>query len=128
VPCHSSLQAERRAAEQYAADLQKQIAREKALAEAEGRIKEARDNEDVNRRAALLRYQEEVGAWGWQGWQGVVVIRGWLGCVPGGWGFAVVAGSFLHRMKGPAPARGDRALLLSAVNIMLSFDNNALEA
>lgn len=33
------LQAERRAAEQYAADLQKQIARETALAEAEGRIK-----------------------------------------------------------------------------------------
>lgn len=61
----SRAQAERRAAEQYAADLQKQIAREKALAEAEGRIKEARDNEDVNRRAALLKYQEEVrGAWG----------------------------------------------------------------
>lgn len=54
------IQAERRAAEQYAADLQKQVQREKALAEAEGRIKEARDNEDVNRRAALLKYQEEA--------------------------------------------------------------------
>ncbi|GIL58833.1 hypothetical protein Vafri_13806 [Volvox africanus] len=54
------IQAERRAAEQYAADMQKQIQRERALAEAEGRIKEARENEDVNRRAALLKYQEET--------------------------------------------------------------------
>jgi hypothetical protein len=37
------------------ADLQKQVQREKALAEAEGRIKENRDNEDINRRAAILR-------------------------------------------------------------------------
>jgi ATPase family AAA domain-containing protein 3A/B len=36
-------------------DLQKQVEREKALAEAEGRIKENRENEDVNRRAALLK-------------------------------------------------------------------------
>jgi hypothetical protein len=42
------------------ADLQKQIQRERAMAEAEGRIKEARENEDVNRRAALLKYQEET--------------------------------------------------------------------
>lgn len=35
------------------ADLQKQVQREKALAEAEGRIKEARDNEDVNRRCVV---------------------------------------------------------------------------
>lgn len=54
------IQAERRAAEQYAADLQKQIQREKALSEAEGRIKENRENEDVNRRAALLKYGEET--------------------------------------------------------------------
>eukprot|EP00201_Polytomella_parva_P015887 CAMPEP_0175066940 /NCGR_PEP_ID=MMETSP0052_2-20121109/16801_1 /TAXON_ID=51329 ORGANISM="Polytomella parva, Strain SAG 63-3" /NCGR_SAMPLE_ID=MMETSP0052_2 /ASSEMBLY_ACC=CAM_ASM_000194 /LENGTH=600 /DNA_ID=CAMNT_0016333725 /DNA_START=31 /DNA_END=1833 /DNA_ORIENTATION=+ len=54
------IQAERRAADAYAADLQKQVQREKALAEAEGRIKEARDNEDVNRRAAILKYQEEA--------------------------------------------------------------------
>lgn len=36
-------------------ELQKQVEREKALAEAEGRIKENRENEDVNRRAALLK-------------------------------------------------------------------------
>jgi hypothetical protein len=40
--------------------MQKEIAREKAKAESEGRIREARENEDVNRRAALLRYQEEA--------------------------------------------------------------------
>ncbi|GBF92094.1 hypothetical protein Rsub_04441 [Raphidocelis subcapitata] len=54
------IQAERRAAEQYKADLQKEVERSKALAEAEGRIKEGRENEDVNRRAAMLRYQEET--------------------------------------------------------------------
>eukprot|EP00877_Chromochloris_zofingiensis_P015243 jgi/Chrzof1/9973/Cz04g22140.t1 len=54
------IQAERRAADQYAADLQKQVERNRALAEAEGRIKENRENEDVNRRAALLKYQEET--------------------------------------------------------------------
>ena len=42
------------------AELQKQLNREKALAEAEGRIKENRENEDINRRAALLKYQEET--------------------------------------------------------------------
>ena len=40
--------------------MQKQIQREKALAEAEGRIRENRDNEDINRRAAILKYQEET--------------------------------------------------------------------
>uniref|UniRef100_A0A383WCV6 AAA+ ATPase domain-containing protein n=1 Tax=Tetradesmus obliquus TaxID=3088 RepID=A0A383WCV6_TETOB len=54
------IQAERRAADQYAADLQKEVERSKSLAEAEGRIKENRENEDVNRRAALLKYQEET--------------------------------------------------------------------
>lgn len=54
------IQAERRAADGHAAELQKQVERERVLAEAEGRIKENRDNEDVNRRAALLRYQEET--------------------------------------------------------------------
>ncbi|KAI8463565.1 MAG: hypothetical protein J3K34DRAFT_526885 [Monoraphidium minutum] len=54
------IQAERKAGEQYKADLQKEVEKAKALAEAEGRIKEGRDNEDVNRRAALLRYQEET--------------------------------------------------------------------
>lgn len=37
------------------ADLQKEVERSKSLAEAEGRIKENRENEDVNRRAALLK-------------------------------------------------------------------------
>jgi len=37
------------------ADLQKEVERSKALAEAEGRIKENRENEDVNRRAAMLK-------------------------------------------------------------------------
>jgi ATPase family AAA domain-containing protein 3A/B len=37
------------------ADLQKEVERAKSLAEAEGRIKENRENEDVNRRAALLK-------------------------------------------------------------------------
>jgi ATPase family AAA domain-containing protein 3A/B len=37
------------------ADLQKDVERSKSLAEAEGRIKENRENEDVNRRAALLK-------------------------------------------------------------------------
>lgn len=40
------------------ADLQKQVQRERALAEAEGRIKEGRENEDIARRAQLLKYQE----------------------------------------------------------------------
>lgn len=33
--------------------------REKALAEAEGRAREARENEDINRRALTLRLEEE---------------------------------------------------------------------
>jgi ATPase family AAA domain-containing protein 3A/B len=37
------------------AELQKEVERAKKLAEAEGRIKENRENEDVNRRAALLK-------------------------------------------------------------------------
>ena len=54
------IQAERRAADQYKADLEKQVQREKALAEAEGRIKEQRENEDVNRRIMMLQYQEQT--------------------------------------------------------------------
>ena len=41
------------------ADLEKSVQREKALAEAEGRIKENRENEDVNRRQLLARLEEE---------------------------------------------------------------------
>ena len=54
--------------------------RERALAEAEGRIREGRENEDVHRRAALLRLEEgrktvldEINAvFGWVGgrWNG----------------------------------------------------------
>lgn len=40
--------------------MEKQVQREKALAEAEGRIKEQRENEDVNRRAMMLQYQEQT--------------------------------------------------------------------
>lgn len=54
------IQAERRAAEQYAADLQKQVQKEKALAEAQGRILEARENEDLHRREAAQRYEAEL--------------------------------------------------------------------
>ena len=54
------IQAERRAADQHKADLEKQVQREKALAEAEGRIKEQRENEDVNRRIMMLQYQEQT--------------------------------------------------------------------
>ena len=45
------------------ADLEKEVQREKALAEAEGRIREGRENEDVNRRTLQLRLQEEGKVW-----------------------------------------------------------------
>ena len=41
------------------ADLDKDTQRERALAEAEGRALEARENEDVNRRSMLTRLDEE---------------------------------------------------------------------
>ena len=41
------------------AELQKQVEAHKALAEAEGRIKENRENEDINRRQLLMRLEEE---------------------------------------------------------------------
>lgn len=53
------IQAERRATEKYKAELQKDIEREKALAEAEGKTKERRSNEDVNRRELMLKLEEE---------------------------------------------------------------------
>lgn len=53
------IEAERRATEQHKAELEKTVQREKALAEAEGRIKENRENEDINRRAMLVRLEEE---------------------------------------------------------------------
>jgi Domain of unknown function (DUF3523) len=45
------IEAERRATEKYKADLESKVQRERALAEAEGRIRENRENEDVNRRS-----------------------------------------------------------------------------
>ncbi|KAL3143353.1 hypothetical protein ABBQ38_002187 [Trebouxia sp. C0009 RCD-2024] len=53
------IEGERRATEKYKANLEKEVEREKALAEAEGRIRENRQNEDVNRRAMQLRLEEE---------------------------------------------------------------------
>lgn len=41
------------------ADLEKAVQREKVLAEAEGRIRENRENEDINRRQMLARLEEE---------------------------------------------------------------------
>ena len=46
------IEAERRATEKYKSDLESKVQRERALAEAEGRIRENRENEDVNRRCA----------------------------------------------------------------------------
>ena len=43
----------------FQANLEKEVEREKALAEAEGRIRENRQNEDVNRRAMQLGLEEE---------------------------------------------------------------------
>ena len=55
----AAVEAERRATAQYQAELDKGIARERALAEAEGRAKEARENEDVSRRAMVLKFEED---------------------------------------------------------------------
>jgi ATPase family AAA domain-containing protein 3A/B len=44
------IEAERRVTEKYKSDLEGKVQRERALAEAEGRIRENRENEDVNRR------------------------------------------------------------------------------
>jgi ATPase family AAA domain-containing protein 3A/B len=41
------------------AELEQKVQRERALAEAEGRAREARENEDINRRALTLRLEEE---------------------------------------------------------------------
>lgn len=53
------IEAERRATEKYKSDLEGKVQRERALAEAEGRIRENRENEDVNRRTMLLQLEEE---------------------------------------------------------------------
>lgn len=53
------IEAERRVTEKYKSDLEGKVQRERALAEAEGRIRENRENEDVNRRTTLLKLEEE---------------------------------------------------------------------
>eukprot|EP01025_Chloroclados_australasicus_P012106 TRINITY_DN1551_c0_g1_i6.p1 TRINITY_DN1551_c0_g1~~TRINITY_DN1551_c0_g1_i6.p1 ORF type:complete len:596 (-),score=82.61 TRINITY_DN1551_c0_g1_i6:458-2245(-) len=52
------IQAERRATEQYRAEREKEVQRVRELAAAEGRTKERRENEDVNRRELILKYEE----------------------------------------------------------------------
>ena len=54
----AAIEAERRATEKYKSELESRVQQARALAEAEGRIKEGRANEDVNRRAALLALEE----------------------------------------------------------------------
>ncbi len=44
------IEAERRATEKYKSELEGKVQRERALAEAEGRAREKRENEDVDRR------------------------------------------------------------------------------
>lgn len=53
------VQAVRRKAEEHRAQLDRESMRVRALAEAEGRIREQRTNEDVLARAALLRLEQE---------------------------------------------------------------------
>lgn len=55
----AQVEAERRATEKYKADLEKTVQREKALAEAEGRAKERRANEDIYRRELSLKLEED---------------------------------------------------------------------
>lgn len=55
-----SIQAQRRATEQQAAELEKEKIRARALAEAEGRIAEGRQNEDVRRRELLAKGELET--------------------------------------------------------------------
>lgn len=53
-----AIEAERRATERYKSELEKQVAREKALAEAEGRAQERRVNEDIYRRELAQKLEE----------------------------------------------------------------------
>ena len=59
VPAEEELQAVRRKTDEHRAQLEREGMRVRALAEAEGRIKEQRVNEDVIARAAQLRLGEE---------------------------------------------------------------------
>ncbi|GAB4815326.1 hypothetical protein N2152v2_002372 [Parachlorella kessleri] len=53
------IEAERRATEKYKAELEKQVQREAKLAEAEGKTKERRANEDIYRRELALKLEED---------------------------------------------------------------------
>lgn len=55
----AQIEAERRATEKYRADMEKTVQRERALAEAEGRAKERRANEDIYRRELSLKLEED---------------------------------------------------------------------
>mmetsp|Transcript_36318 Transcript_36318/g.43910 ORF Transcript_36318/g.43910 Transcript_36318/m.43910 type:complete len:582 (-) Transcript_36318:296-2041(-) len=54
------IQETRRKGEEAKADIERETLRQKALAEAEGRIKEGRENEDVNRRQMIQRIEKET--------------------------------------------------------------------
>jgi hypothetical protein len=58
------------------AELEQKVQRERALAEAEGRAREARENEDINRRTLTLRLEEERKKL-------VEAINATFGCGPG---------------------------------------------
>jgi len=53
------IQSERRKTAEQEADVERETLRQKALFEAEGRIREARENEDVNRRQMMVRLKAE---------------------------------------------------------------------
>ena len=55
------IEAERRATEQYKASLDKEVQAARAMAEAEGRIKENRANEDINRRRGVWTWVFKTG-------------------------------------------------------------------
>lgn len=55
----AQIEAERRATEKYKAELEKQVQRERAIAEAEGRTIERRKNEDIYRRELITKLEED---------------------------------------------------------------------
>ncbi|CAG9462978.1 unnamed protein product [Pedinophyceae sp. YPF-701] len=65
------IEAERRRTEEYRAEQKRKVQAQRALAEAEGRIKERRENEDVYRREMVLKYGEETK-------KAIAVAQAWL--------------------------------------------------
>ncbi|PSC70197.1 ATPase family AAA domain-containing 3-B [Micractinium conductrix] len=55
----AQIEAERRATEKYKAQLDKEVQREKALAEAEGRTQERRQNKDIYREELQIKLEED---------------------------------------------------------------------